>query len=418
VLLTLAEHLVRTALLLALTIAPTALSPEPPPSGNPAFFGLLSAMGLAALVYGAVAFARHVDTTRARVAAALVGIAVVLALIVERIYSGDGAPLARGVPAMAIPVWGALAALASTAGEQWLGSNWKHRTMAPIVVALGAGALQIGGASKLLGAPDKMWWSALKRDADHPRALAALVAAARPGHKNDDVRGIAARCITMHPNHCPCLELHASSLIAAKNGDKALAAARTAAERCPKGNARAILAEALVMTGDAMAAELEARRALADGAPEARLRYALGLALDRQGRYPDAAEEARRAIELGAGRDAQLFAGALAIAMNDLDAAERSLRPLVAADPGDAQARYDLALVADKRGDYNGAREGYIAALEADPSLADARYNLAVLTFRHGVVDEARHHVKKLAETSPKDPRLPELAKLTGATLR
>ncbi len=406
-----AEHLIRTALLLALTVAPTALSPEPPPSANPPFFGLLSAMALAALLYASVVFARHVDTVRARFAVALLWLALALALVMARVYAGEGAPLARGVPAMALPVWGALAALASAAGDRWLGSNWKHRQMAPVVIVLCLGALQIGGAAKLLGSTEKMWWSALRRDADHPRALEALAAPARRAHKDDELQKIAGRCLELHPGHCGCLELKARALLSA-HAD-ATAAARAAADKCPKGEAPALVAEALAAAGDGMGAEAAARKALGEGAPEPRLRYALAVALERQGRYPEAAEEAKKAVDLGAGRDAQLLAGGLLILQGDAAQAEAMLQPLARGD--DADARYNLALIADKRGDYNKAREGYLAALKADPRHANARYNLAVLTFRRGIVEESRHHVKKLAEAWPKDPRLPDLYKLTGA---
>ncbi|WP_420894956.1 tetratricopeptide repeat protein [Sorangium cellulosum] len=78
---------------------------------------------------------------------------------------------------------------------------------------------------------------------------------------------------------------------------------------------------------------------------------------------------------------------------------------------------YNLALIDDKRGDYNGAREGYLAALKADPRNADARYNLALLTFRAGIVEESRHHARKFLEAFPEDPRSGQLARTTGMPL-
>ena len=72
--------------------------------------------------------------------------------------------------------------------------------------------------------------------------------------------------------------------------------------------------------------------------------------------------------------------------------------------------------MADRKNDFNKAREGYLAALRADPRMGDARYNLALLTLRHGAVDEARHHAGKLAEIAPADPRNAGLARiLAGA---
>jgi len=76
---------------------------------------------------------------------------------------------------------------------------------------------------------------------------------------------------------------------------------------------------------------------------------------------------------------------------------------------------YDLALVADRRGDYTAAREGYLRCLRGDPRRFEARYNLVVLTFRAGARDEARHHLEKLRELSPGDPRVTTLAASIGA---
>jgi len=97
-----------------------------------------------------------------------------------------------------------------------------------------------------------------------------------------------------------------------------------------------------------------------------------------------------------------------------LPISQKALAPIVAADPTDAEALYDLALIADKRGDYNGARSGYLAALRYDSTLADARYNLVMLTQKRGVFEEAKHHAKKFAEAYPNDPRGADLARIVG----
>jgi tetratricopeptide (TPR) repeat protein len=179
-----------------------------------------------------------------------------------------------------------------------------------------------------------------------------------------------------------------------------------------------MLAQALALAGQAEAAEREAQAGLAEGGDPAKLRYALALAYERTGRYPEASQEAARAVDAGAGREARLLAGALAILINDLDAAARWLEPLVKEDPDDAEARYNLALIADKRGDYNAARQGYLATLKADPRNGDARYNLALLTSRAGVTEEARHHVRKLIDMFPDDPRGKQLAQSIGLPAR
>jgi len=131
--------------------------------------------------------------------------------------------------------------------------------------------------------------------------------------------------------------------------------------------------------------------------------YRSALELETAGRLPEARAEVELALAGGAGRDARLLAAKLAILRNDLDGAAVLLAPL--ADRGDALVLYNLGLIAQRRGDYNPARNQYLAALKADPSYAPARYNLALLTWEAGIKDEARHHASKFLELSPGDPR-------------
>jgi tetratricopeptide (TPR) repeat protein len=140
------------------------------------------------------------------------------------------------------------------------------------------------------------------------------------------------------------------------------------------------------------------------------------MALERQGDLEAARIEAEAAVSMGGGRDASLQVAKLAILGQRYDDAAKVLEPLVRADPNDAAAQYDLALVRHHQGDYNRARNGYLATLRIDPRHADARYNLAVLCSAHGFVDEARHHVAKLRAALPDDPRVPELERRVGGT--
>ncbi len=175
----------------------------------------------------------------------------------------------------------------------------------------------------------------------------------------------------------PRLALRAEARLHARNAGAALRDAESARERCPEqSSTRAVLAEALAVAGRPERAEAEARAALAEGGDPSRLRYgARDRARARAGRLAEARAEADRAIDAGAGRKAQLLAGALAILAGDLDGAKARLTPLAEQGSSDAEVLYNLALIADKRGDYNGARQGYLAALKADPRSADARYN-------------------------------------------
>ncbi len=113
-------------------------------------------------------------------------------------------------------------------------------------------------------------------------------------------------------------------------------------------------------------------------------------------------------------RDAAIEASRTAIDAQDWKTAQRLLAPLVAANPADAEAQYNLGLANHRTGNYNAARSGYLRALRAKPNFPDARYNLAVLTWSRGVKDEARHHVAQFVAAWPDDPRGGELRALVG----
>ena len=68
---------------------------------------------------------------------------------------------------------------------------------------------------------------------------------------------------------------------------------------------------------------------------------------------------------------------------------------------------FDAASAADAIGDYNQAREGYLAAARLHDREADARMRLVLLTLKAGAVDEANHHYEVLKTiVSSGDPRL------------
>lgn len=138
--------------------------------------------------------------------------------------------------------------------------------------------------------------------------------------------------------------------------------------------------------------------------------------LEQQGDLDTARIEAEAAVAAGGGRDAKLQVAKLAILGRRYADALAVLEPLVGANPDDATAQYDLALVRQHQGDYNRARNGYLATLRADARYADARYNLAVLCLDHGFTEEAKHHVEKFRTAFPDDARGPELERRIGGT--
>jgi tetratricopeptide (TPR) repeat protein len=138
--------------------------------------------------------------------------------------------------------------------------------------------------------------------------------------------------------------------------------------------------------------------------------------LEQKGDLEAARVEAEAAMAMDGGRDAKLQVAKLAILGQRYDDAVTVLEPLVQADATDAAAQYNLALVRQHQGDYNRARNGYLAALRSDPRYADARYNLAVLCLGKGFRDEAKHHVERFRASFPDDARGPELERRIGGT--
>lgn len=163
-------------------------------------------------------------------------------------------------------------------------------------------------------------------------------------------------------------------------------------------------------------AEAGGAPAPSEAATIAAARLQRSIELEQQGDLEASRIEAEAAVAAGGGRDAKLQLAKLAILGRRYDDAVGLLEPLVQADPKDAGAQYDLALVRQHQGDYNQARNGYLAALRSDARYADARFNLAVLCLDHGFVDEARHHVQKFRASFPDDARGPELERRIGGT--
>jgi tetratricopeptide (TPR) repeat protein len=441
-----ALQIVRAAHLLALTVVPKGVfSPEPPVPESLGLSAVLAALLIAAVLYGSVKFRAAVDSPGARAAAALTWISVAAALAATLLFRGHRGPLERGILITGLPVWAALATTASVAAGYFLGSDFKNRRMGALVIVLAAGALQYASAAAFISEPDRMWKDALRRD---PANDAALLAVNRPllrSYRYDDAKKLADRCLAVQAEACACLEARAlvalrrvqdrclapppdvcacqggssEAMVRAKVLEDALADAQAAVSHCPERSmSRTVLAEAYALMGDSAQAEKEATEAVALGGREDRSRYVLALSLQGQGRYDEANEQLTQAIKAGAGRDAKLLAGAIALLKDDLNGAEKWLNPLAAAGSQDAVAVYNLALVADRRNNYNAARQGYLATLRVDPCYASARYNLAHLTWKAGIKEEAIHHARKFAETAaPGDPMLQQLSAMMGMTL-
>lgn len=403
----------RAGRLVGLALAPVVLPAEPasPTQPNLAAFFVAVVMGL--VIVAANRLRVRIASRPALIGSALVIVSLVISVICAAYFRDARAPLGRGVLFVALPLWTGLATCVFATMRTRFPDKPKSQSAYAAIATAAVGLIQLAISAPWLASPDRMWAITLTRGGNGDRALDELTKGNRDAAF---VQGILDRCLANNPNQCTCLARRSNLRVRARDFDQAIADARIASTSCSSDpSAHVALTIALSAKGEAKEAEQVARNALL-WSTDPRLQYALAAALQSQGRIPEATEVARKAVERGAGRDAQMLLAALAIVGGDLDTATNTLEALLKVSPNDAEARYNLALIADKKNDYNRAREGYLSALRLDPSLVNARYNLALLTLRRGVVDEARHHARKFADASPGDPRIPELMKrLEGA---
>ncbi len=393
------ETITRAAHLFALAVAPPLVAPEPAPGSIGG--AIVAVVALVAVVAGAQSLYTRVRSREAGIAAALFVAAVVVSLVAGAYFRGPRAPLGRGVLFVAVPLWAGLAVAAGVAARR------RRGVVGAGVVVLGV--VLFGASAEWLFSTPRMWWQTVLRDGDVQRALEEMTAESTRARDHAGALAVFDRCLTLKPASCACASRRAFVVLHLRDTARALEETQAAADRCPSDPvAQAAFASALATNGSGKRAEEVARAALVD-TTEPLVEYALALALDQQGRSTEALAAARRAVEGGAGRDAAVLLGALSIRDNDLDGAEKVLAPLVREAPNDAEALFDLGIIADKKNDYNRARERYLAALRADPGLTAARRNLALLTLRFGIVEEARHHARKLVEATPGDPWSVEL---------
>jgi tetratricopeptide (TPR) repeat protein len=384
---------------------PGGLSPEPV---EPSLWVALLGLALVALaLLGAFRFAREYFGFEAKVAAAL-NVAGVVALFVG---ATRPAPLLSTYYGVAPFVWMAVAGSLATLAGAHVGSRLKNKRMGAVILCIAAAFFGFRAEAKTLASRELMWRRVLERSPACDPALAALA-----NDLADPARGgdLLARCVEAKPSHCGCRTRRAELALAADRWEAALADLEQVGE-C-KGDDVARFARSKVLAL-ALAKRVDEAEPLLASAPadDAWTHYAQALVATERGDVPTALASAKEAVERGAGRGAKLLLAALAILAGDLDAAERILDELVRANKNDPEALYNRGLVADKRGNFNVARERYLAALAARPNSPDARYNLALLTLRHGAREEAGHHARKFSETWPADPRGPALQARIGA---
>lgn len=205
---------------------------------------------------------------------------------------------------------------------------------------------------------------------------------------------------------CQCVQVAAETALGRDLGQDAL----EQLDRAPPGCAlRGLLAEALARSSRFSEAERESKRVLQADPQDPHATYAIAHAHLLRGKPEDARREGQRALSLGRGRPALLLLGLLAYREGRLPEALGFFEKMLALDPKDFEAHYNLGAVYHRLDRYRLARESYLAALKLQPRFADARYNMVLLTHQAGASEEAKHHLRKFAAAFPKDPRLARL---------
>jgi tetratricopeptide (TPR) repeat protein len=212
---------------------------------------------------------------------------------------------------------------------------------------------------------------------------------------------------------CPCRQ---AAALAALNADmhQQAVSTLTAQDACAnEPKTLGMLAEAAARSGQSDEAITQANAVLQKTANEPFAAYALAFAQWAKSDAASAQQNATLAATNGRGSAANLLLGLIAFRANDLATAKREFEKMLAEDPNDVDALYNLALIAQQQDRYREAREGYLKVLGVAPTHLDARYNLAVLTQSIGATNEAQHHATKLEQAAgPNDERVTKLKQL------
>jgi tetratricopeptide (TPR) repeat protein len=135
---------------------------------------------------------------------------------------------------------------------------------------------------------------------------------------------------------------------------------------------------------------------------EAATAYNEGLDLARQGNYAEAVEQFQRALERDPRFDEATFN--LAVTYQKLGLHEKAaaaLRELTRRERGEAPYHFALGASLYHLGDFNGAKSAFERALAVDPNYHKALFSLAVVYEKLGEVDRARELWLEYLERSP-----------------
>ena len=103
----------------------------------------------------------------------------------------------------------------------------------------------------------------------------------------------------------------------------------------------------------------------------------------------------------GATTEDRLKQGFAALALGKTEVAEKAYTEVLAADPENTLAHYNLGVLADRRGDGDQAESYYNKALSSDPDFIPALFNLAIRREAVGAPGEAEALYRKIIVLDP-----------------
>jgi tetratricopeptide (TPR) repeat protein len=231
----------------------------------------------------------------------------------------------------------------------------------------------------------------------------AVEQALRDAGYNADSLALAQAC-KVAADGCRCDELAAQAALDADLAKPALLVAEHALRACPgKGILTGERAEALARDEKSDEAARTADAALALEPKNGFAKLALARVAFHRSQMTNCHDYAKSALELGRGPEAERWLGRALLAKGVFAGAKPHFEHLLAARPRDLEATFSIGICADHLGRFRDAREAFLRTLQINPKHRQAREHLFAMTFRAGALDEARHHLDKLAEIVPAD---------------
>lgn len=168
-------------------------------------------------------------------------------------------------------------------------------------------------------------------------------------------------------------------------------------------DARLLLAQALLESGDPVAAEVELRKAIDLKAPTGQVAPLLVRSMMAQGKAQKAIEELANSSTTNAAELAQLniALGQAHVMLNDIESAQKRFNAALAAEPDNASAQLGLARLAAIKGDFAAADRMVDGVLAKNPREADAWHFKGDLQRAAQKPLEAREAYKKVLDIKP-----------------